>query len=125
MNDRPRDLADDALLDYVQRQTFRYFWDFAHPASGLSRERSNSIFGYGQETVTSGGSGFGVMAIVVAAHREWIGRNEAVGRLLKIVGFLQKASSYHGVFPHFLHGETGLTIPFSRKDDGGDIVETS
>jgi hypothetical protein len=125
MNDRPRDLADDALLDYVQRQTFRYFWDFAHPASGLSRERSNSVFGYGQETVTSGGSGFGVMAIVVAAHREWIGRNEAVARLLKIVGFLQKASSYHGVFPHFMHGDTGLTIPFSRKDDGGDIVETS
>ena len=38
---RPRDLGDDALLDLVQRQTFRYFWDFAHPVSGLPRERSN------------------------------------------------------------------------------------
>ncbi|MGH7005811.1 MAG: glucoamylase family protein, partial [Alphaproteobacteria bacterium] len=41
------------------------------------------------------------------------------------VRFLAKADSYHGVFPHFLNGETGRTIPFSRKDDGGDLVETS
>ena len=34
-------LTDDQLLDLVQKQTFRYFWDFAHPVSGLARERSN------------------------------------------------------------------------------------
>jgi hypothetical protein len=125
MSTRPRNLDDAALLEHVQRQTFRYFWDFAHPTSGLSRERSNSAFGYGQEVVAVGGSGFGVMAIVVAAHRRWIERRDAVSHLLKSVTFLGRADSYHGVFPHFLHGETGRTIPFSRKDDGGDLVETS
>ena len=125
MSTRPRDLDDAALLEHVQRQTFRYFWDFAHPTSGLSRERSNSAFGYGQEVVAVGGSGFGVMAIVIAAHRGWIERRDAVSHLLKSVAFLGRADSYHGVFPHFLHGETGRTIPFSRKDDGGDLVETS
>jgi hypothetical protein len=125
MNNRPRNLDDAALLEHVQRQTFRYFWDFAHPTSGLSRERSNSAFGYGQEVVAVGGSGFGVMAIVIAAHRGWIERRDAVSHLLKSVIFLGRADSYHGVFPHFLHGETGRTIPFSRKDDGGDLVETS
>ena len=125
MSDRPRDLDDAALLDLVQRQTFRYFWDFAHPTSGLSRERSNAAFGYGQEVVTTGGSGFGVMAIIVAAERGWIGRRDAVSHLLKSVKFLAKANSYHGVFPHFLDGATGRTIPFSRKDDGSDLVETS
>jgi len=125
MSDRPRNLDDAALLEHVQRQTFRYFWDFAHPVSGLSRERSNSIFGYGQEVVTTGGSGFGVMAIVIAVERGWIGRRDAVEHLLKAVRFLGTSDSYHGVFPHFLHGETGRTIPFSRKDDGGDLVETS
>src|SRR3546814_12830561 len=35
------------------------------------------------------------------------------------------SSVLHGVFPHFLHGGTGATIPFSPKDDGGDLVETS
>ena len=42
-----------------------------------------------------------------------------------MVNFLLKADHYHGIFPHWLNGETGKTIPFSRKDDGGDLVETS
>jgi hypothetical protein len=109
----------------VQRQTFRYFWDFAHSVSGLARERSNVRPDYGLETVTTGGSGFGAMAILVAAERGWIGREAARDRLLRMVRFLLRANSYHGILPHFLHGETGRTIPFTRKDDGGDIVETS
>jgi hypothetical protein len=125
MDDRPRHIGDTALLEQVQRQTFRYFWDFAHPVSGLSRERSNAPFGYGPEVVTSGGSGFGVMAIIIAAERGWIARQDAVAHLLKSVRFLEKANRYHGVFPHFLNGETGQTIPFTPKDDGGDLVETS
>jgi hypothetical protein len=123
--DRPRNLSDSALLDLVQQQTFRYFWDFAHPFSGLSRERSNESFNYGGEVVTTGGTGFGIMAVIVAAERKWIGRDTAAKFLLKMVRFLSKADSYHGVFPHWLNGETGKTIPFSRKDDGADLVESS
>jgi hypothetical protein len=122
---RPRNLSDSALLDLVQRQTFRYFWDFAHPVSGLARERSNKSYDYGDEVVTIGGSGFGIMAIIVATERKWITREEAVERLNKIVHFLWKADSYHGIFPHWMNGATGKTIPFSRKDDGADIVETA
>lgn len=118
-------LSDSALLDLVQKQTFRYFWDFAHPVSGLSRERSNTSFNYGHETVTTGGTGFGIMAIIVAVERKWITRDTAVKHLLKMVRFLEKSNRYHGVFPHWLNGETGKTIPFSSKDDGGDLVETS
>ncbi len=122
---RPKGLSDSALLDLVQRQTFRYFWDFAHPVSGMARERSNEDDGYGHETVTTGGTGFGVMSIIVAVERKWIGRDTAAKFLLKMLKFLQKAESYHGVFPHWMNGETGKTIPFSRKDDGADLVETS
>jgi len=120
-----KDLSDSALLDVVQRQTFRYFWDFGHPVSGLARERSNVAYDYGDETVTIGGSGFGIMALIVADHRKWINHEQAVDRMLKIVDFLYKADAYHGVFPHWLNGKTGKTIPFSRKDDGGDLVETT
>jgi hypothetical protein len=42
-----------------------------------------------------------------------------------MVNFLRSADHYHGIFPHWLHGATGKTIPFSRKDDGADIVETA
>lgn len=123
--DRPKNLSDSALLDLVQRQTFRYFWDFAHPVSGLARERSNIAYNYGDEVVTTGGSGFGIMSVIVATARGWIGRDTAANFLLKMVKFLAKADAYHGVFPHWLHGSTGKTIPFSRKDDGADLVENS
>jgi hypothetical protein len=122
---RPRHLSDSALLELVEKQTFRYFWDFAHPVSGLARERSNESYDYGSEVVTMGGSGFGIMAIIAATERKWITREAAVERMNKIVRFLWKADSYHGIFPHWMNGATGKTIPFSRKDDGGDLVETS
>ncbi len=122
---RPKNLSDTALLELVQKQTFRYFWDFAHPISGMSRERSNVAYDYGDEVVTTGGTGFGVMSIIVAADRKWISRDTAAKFLLKMAKFLGKANAYHGVFPHWLNGATGKTIPFSRKDDGADLVETS
>jgi hypothetical protein len=114
-------ISDDALLDLVQKQTFKYFWDFAHPVSGLARERNTS-----GDVVTVGGSGFGVMSIVVAASRGFITREEALTRIEKIVGFLKNtAQTFHGAYPHWLNGETGEVVPFSEKDDGADLVETS
>ncbi len=122
---RSDEASDEALLDKVQRQTLRYFWEFAHPVSRLARERSNRAFGYGAETVTTGGSGFGVMALIVGVVRGWIGRAEAARHLDRLTAFLEAAERHHGVFPHFMNGETGATIPFMRRDDGGDLVETS
>jgi hypothetical protein len=122
---RPKNLSDTSLLELVQKQTFKYFWDFAHPVSGLARERSNVAYEYGSEVVTTGGSGFGIMSVIVAAERGWIKRDTAARFLLKLVSFLSKANSYHGVFPHWMNGATGQTIPFSRKDDGADLVESS
>ncbi len=115
-------ISDNALLDTIQKRTFRYFWDYGHPVSGLARERSNAT----PETVTTGGSGFGIMAIPVAVSRSFITRAEAVVRMQKIVGFLKNtAQTFHGAFPHWLNGTTGVVVPFSTKDNGADLVETS
>ena len=114
-------LSDDQLLDKIQQQTFTYFWDFGHPVSGLARERNSS-----GETVTSGGSGFGIMAIIAGINRNFITRAEGLARLQTITGFLKNtAQKFHGAFPHWLNGSTGLVIPFSQKDNGADLVETS
>jgi hypothetical protein len=115
-------ISDAALLDTIQRRTFRYFWDFAHPVSGLARERSNGD----NNLVTSGGSGFGIMAIPVAVNRNFITRAEGLARMQTIVSFLKNtAEKFHGAFPHWLNGSTGAVIPFSTKDNGADLVETS
>ncbi|MEZ4771804.1 MAG: glucoamylase family protein [Bacteroidia bacterium] len=113
-------ITDEALLTLVQEQTFKYFWDFAHPVSGLSRERNTS-----GDIVTSGGSGFGLMSILVGIERGFITRQEGVDRLEKIVNFLATADRFHGAWSHWLNGNTGKVVPFSPDDNGGDLVETS
>ncbi|MDB5491650.1 MAG: beta-glucosidase [Micavibrio sp.] len=121
-----KNLSDFDLLDLVQKQTLRYFWDFGHPVSGMARERSVGNFGYDVEnTITTGGTGFGIMAMLAGARRGWIPQRQLIKRLETITGFLEKAEAHHGVFPHFLDGTTGKTVPFGEDDDGGDIVETS
>jgi hypothetical protein len=105
----------------VQQQTFKYFWEFAHPVSGLARERNTS-----GETVTTGGSGFGIMAIPVAVNRSFITRAQGLARMQTIVGFLKNtAQHFHGAFSHWMNGTTGAVVPFGTNDDGADIVETS
>ena len=110
---------DDELMDVVQQQTFKFFWDNADPSSGMARDRN------GVSLVTTGGSGMGVMAILVGIERNFITRDEGLDRIIKIVGFLETADRFHGVWPHWLNGSTGKTIPFSQYDNGGDLVETA
>jgi hypothetical protein len=114
-------IDENALLDSVQKRTFRYFWDLAHPASGMIRERNTDPNIY-----TSGGTGFGMMAIVTAIHRGFITRSEGLARLQAMVAFLKNtAETFHGAYPHWFNGDTGKVIPFSANDNGADIVETS
>jgi hypothetical protein len=113
-------ISDEALLDLVQQQTFRYFYDFAHPASGLARERNTS-----GDVVTTGGSGFGIMAMIVAMERGFITRADGLEHMSRVLNFLETCDRYHGVWPHWLNGSTGKIVPFSDEDDGGDLVETS
>ena len=121
-------LSDDSLMTLVQYRTFQYFWDGAEPTSGAARERFHSDGVYPQNDkhiVTSGGTGFGVMAILVGIERNFITRQEGYARLNKLVNWLEKADRFHGAWPHWMDGETGKVKPFSPRDDGGDLVETA
>lgn len=140
-----QNLSDSALLDIIQRQTFRYFWHYAHPVSGLARERSDTVLAehywdyineawdepnfsktpFGPDACAIGGTGFGIMSTIVAVERGWIDRDTAVRRLVQIADFLANADCFHGIYPHFMDGRTGRTIKFDRLDDGADLVETS
>lgn len=138
-------LSDDQLLETVQRQTFRYFWHYGHPKSGMARERSNTVRAdfyydyineaydepnlskdtFGPEACAVGGTGFGILATIVASERKWVKREAAVERLIQIADFLNKADNYHGIYPHFINCDTKKAIPMDRTDDGSDVVETS
>lgn len=121
-------LSDDALMDTVQRRTFQYFWEGGEPYSGMARERyhiDNVYPAGGPEVVTSGGSGFGIMAILSGIDRGYVTRQEGFQRMEKIVTFLEKADRFKGAYPHWWNGETGKVLPFGTKDNGGDLVETA
>ena len=114
-------ISDNALLDLVQQQTLKYFYDFGHPVSGLARERNTS-----GDLVTSGGSGFGIMAMIAGVSRNFITKPQGFSRIQTMVGFLRNtAQTFHGAFPHWLNGATGAVIPFSSNDNGADLVETA
>lgn len=113
-------ISDDSLLTVIQNQTLKYFLEYAHPSSGMARER----FGSG-DVVTTGGTGFGLMATLVGIERNFLSRPEAFDHFERIVEFLRTADRFHGAFPHWLNGSTGKVYPFSMKDNGGDLVETA
>jgi len=114
------ELPLDELLDLVQEQTLKYFWDFAEPNSGMARERNTS-----GNLVTSGGTGFGIMALIAGVERGFLEREEVRDRVLQIGQFLEGADRFHGAWAHWMDGTTGSALPFSAKDDGGDLVETA
>ncbi|RKS55856.1 hypothetical protein BC962_0828 [Gillisia mitskevichiae] len=127
-NEQFEKLEGEALLDAVESQTLKYFWDYAEPNSGMARERYHPDGNYPQNDkniVTTGGTGFGLMALIAGIDRNYIPREEAVNRLDKIADFLASADRYHGAWSHWIDGETGKTKAFGKKDNGGDLVETS
>ncbi len=117
--DNDNDNTND-LLSVVQKQTFKYFYDFAQPASGMSRERNTS-----GDLITSGGSGFGIMALIVGMERNFITQSQGLDRMDKILDYLESADRFHGAYSHWINGNTGDVIPFSTNDNGGDLVETA
>jgi hypothetical protein len=124
----PDKISNDSLLTLVENRTFQYFWDGAEPNSGMARERFHVDGIYPENdmsVVTSGGSGFGLMTILVGIERGFITREEGYLRFCRVVNFLKKSDRFHGAWSHWIFGETGKTKPFSPKDNGADIVETA
>ncbi len=119
---------DSILITKVQEQTFQYFWNGAEENSGMGRERYHVDDIYprnDKHVVTTGGSGFGLMALIVGMERQFISRESGIHRIEKIVDFLSKADRFHGAWSHWIDGTTGKTVPFGKKDNGGDLVETA
>ncbi|WP_337880072.1 glucoamylase family protein [Rheinheimera sp.] len=118
-----RDFSDEELLEMIQRYSFRYFWDYADPQTGWARERiPNPIDG---DIITSGGTGFGIAAVITGAERGWISREQAVERLLKLTASLKKLERFQGMWAHWYHHQSHKAYNFSKYDDGGDIVESA
>jgi hypothetical protein len=72
----------------VQKDALKYFWDYAQTNSKLARERyipDNP--GFDASIVTTGGSGFGLMTILVGIKNGYIAKADAVSRLTTALNF--------------------------------------
>lgn len=119
-------LTDDEILTLAQKDAFKYFWDYAETNSKLARERYHVDEPFvDANLVTTGGSGFGLMTILVGIERGFVSRSEAVTRLNTALTFLENADRFHGAWPHWMNGTNGDVVPFGTMDNGGDIVETA
>lgn len=122
----PVQLTDEEILTLAQKDAFKYFWDYAESNSKLARERYHTDEPFVDEhLVTTGGSGFGLMTILVGIERGFVPRGEAVTRLNTALTFLENADRFHGAWPHWINGSNGNVVPFGTVDNGGDIVETA
>ena len=118
--------TDAQLIDNLQMDALKYFWDYTHPVSKLSRERIHQEdLTYDQNTIATGGSGFGFLNIILAIENGYISQTDGVTHLHTALDFLASADRFHGAWPHWMDGNTGGVIPFSEFDDGGDLVETA
>lgn len=108
------------VLEKQQKAAFTYFYDFAEENSGLAYEGYN----HSSKAVTIGGSGFGIMSLIVGAERGWITREQAIERTVKAVRWLGKADRYKGIWSHW-HSPDGKAFPFGNQVEAGDAVETS
>jgi hypothetical protein len=122
MEASPQPLEPDSLLTEIQEASFRYFYDYAHPVSGMARV---SLVRSG-DLCEVGGTGWALFNLGVGVERGFITREQGRAQTFKILRFLmEKADTFHGAFPHWINGSTGRTIPFNRMDDGADLVETA
>lgn len=108
------------VLDKWQHNTFKYFYDGASP-TGMALEGNNRNDG---GVVTLGGSGFGVMALIVGSERGWISREQSASQVLKMVNFLGKAERFKGVWSHWYNPD-GTSHAFGDQVKTGDLIETS
>ncbi|HEX5683524.1 MAG TPA: glucoamylase family protein [Ideonella sp.] len=108
----PARLGDAALLDDIEARTFRFFWETAHPVTGLVPDRWPAA-----PTMASVASvGFGLTAYLVGAERGLVTRAQAAERVRRTLDFLAHApqgeaargvSGHRGFFYHFLDMASG------------------
>ncbi len=108
-----------SAMDEQQRKIIDYFYTGAHPTTGMAFNH-NTV----KSILTTGATGFGVMAIIAGVERGWIDRAVAAGHIVKIVRFLKTVKRYEGAWSHW-YSPDGRTVRFGNQVDAGEIVETA
>lgn len=96
-------MTDDAFLEDLSRRAFRYFFDAAHPHTGLIPDRARADGSKPGEMASVAAMGFGLTALVIGAERGWESRAECRACAERVLRTLWRDAAHeHGFFYHFL-----------------------
>jgi len=101
----------EKFIDLLEKRTFRYFWDYADPNTGLIRDRASD-----SGVCSIAAVGFGLTSICIAEYRKWITYEEAYNRVLCTLNSFYDdpadpndfcVEGCHGLFWHFIDIHNG------------------
>lgn len=102
--------TDEQMLNDLQRETFDYFLKRTNPVNGLIEDKTQPGSASSITVV-----GMALSAYIVGIEKKFISREDAMGRILKILRFFYNsqqgtendATGYKGFYYHFLDMHTG------------------
>jgi len=101
-------LGDQGLLHEVQRRAVRFFWERAHPATGLTNDRTNNFGEDDAPMVASiAAPGYGLAALPIGVANRWITRQAAAERARTTLRFLLTMPHHLGWMSHFVDKQNG------------------
>jgi hypothetical protein len=107
----PLSPEDDAFLDELEKANSLFFWEQAHPDTGLVKDRCNTRATDTSNVASIAGTGFGLTALCIAQQRGWISLSDARARALTTLRFLwEKMPTHRGFFFHWANVTTGERI---------------
>jgi hypothetical protein len=107
----PLSPEDDAFLDDLEKANYLFFWEQAHPDTGLVKDRCNTRATDNSIVASIAGTGFGLTALCIAQQRGWISLSDALDRAITTLRFLwEKMPTHRGFFFHWANVVTGERI---------------
>ena len=102
---------DELLLEEIEHASFLYFWEQAHPETGLVRDRCNARTPDNKDLGNIAASGFGLTALCIGEKRGYISYAQARDRVLNALRFLWKKLPQHrGFFYHWTNINNGARV---------------
>ena len=103
--------GEDAFLDELEKANYLFFWEQAHPATGLVKDRCNTRGTDTSIVASIAATGFGLTALCIGQQRGWVSASDARERVITTLRFLwEKMPTHRGFFFHWANVVTGERI---------------
>jgi len=107
---------DEYLLEEISYASFQFFWNEAHPESGLVRDKT------GNEVCSVASLGFGLAALPIGVERGYVSYKDAKSRALKALRTIKNSNAHHqGMFCHFIDPADGNTTKLGYENVASSI----